>query len=222
MYWINNDYFYYGQASNLVQRFNTHKESMRKGRHRNPKIQSIYNKYGLPLFEVLEKCELECLDEKEQYYIDLYFGQDNCCNLLPLATSTRGRKHSPETIEKNRQSKIGLMVGEKNPFFGRKHSDKTKRLISQSKKGKKFPKIAEAKRGIKASEATRKLFSEIRKYDGSWKAKKVINTETGEIYSCAQEVVDKFNLIGSTFRSRLNGTLKNTTTFIYLINFSTS
>ncbi len=218
MSWPNNDYFYYGQAVKLNHRFGCHKETMKKGKHKNRKVQSIFNKYGLPNFEVIEYCEIENLNEREQFYIDANYGKRGCCNLLPLATSARGYKHSDETKEKNRLSKIGVFDGEKNPFYGRKHTEETKAKISKMRTGKKYPKLSESLKGRRATEETKILLSESHKYGRAWKAKKVIDTETGQIFSCVKEVSDLNNIPASTLRSKLNGSKKNDTKWEHLKN----
>lgn len=49
-----------------------------------------------------------------------------------------GKKASPETKKKFKE----MYSGEKNPMFGKTHSDKTKKLIGIKKYGKKVPKIS--------------------------------------------------------------------------------
>jgi group I intron endonuclease len=54
-----------------------------------------------------------------------------------------GKKHKPETIEKMRKNSNFNGVrkfGESNPFFGKKHNEETKKLLSEKKKGKKLSK----------------------------------------------------------------------------------
>lgn len=215
LYWENNPYFYYGQALNIKRRFSCHKETMRKGKHKNKKIQNIYNKYGYPKYEVLEICSKEELYLKEQYYIDKYITETHCCNLLSIASSSKGYKQSDETKEKNRLARIGMFDGENNPFYGKKHTEETKKKISEQRKGKKYPKLAEVKRGKKASDETKKKLSEIRKYEGSYKSKIVLDTQTGIFYSCAKEVSDLFSISYSTLRAKLNGSLRNNTNWLY-------
>jgi group I intron endonuclease len=46
----------------------------------------------------------------------------------------KGVKMSSESVEKNRQSQIGLQAGDKNPFFGKKHSEESKAKMSAAQK----------------------------------------------------------------------------------------
>lgn len=216
IYWQNNPYYYYGQAVNLNRRKSTHLESIKKGKHRNPKMQSIYNKYGDFIFEPIVYADYQDLNSIEQKYLDKYFNDEFCCNLCPNSFSSKGRVYSQETLNSIRESaknKVKL-IGELNPFYGKKHTEETKRKLSELRKGKKNPKISEAKRGIKASEETKKKLSLIRKYGGAPKAKLILDTNTGVFYSCAKEVSDLYGYVQSTFLSRVNGNRKNNTQFI--------
>lgn len=216
LYWDNNDYYYYGQAINLKRRRATHIESANKNRHRNPKIQSLVNKYGMFNFEVIKYASNEELDTLEQIYIDQHFGNKNCCNICPIASSSKGRKYEGEVLERIRSKRQkGRMLGSKNPFYGKKHTLETKELISKSKIGKKYPAISLAKKGIKSSEETKKKLSLIRSYGGAAKSKIVLDLATGVFYSCAKEVSDLYGYKQSSFRSSLNGHRKNNTNFIY-------
>jgi len=48
----------------------------------------------------------------------------------------KGKHHSAKTKRLLSQQRKGKMVGEDNPFYGKHHSTETKRLISESNKGK--------------------------------------------------------------------------------------
>lgn len=215
MYWDNNNYFYYGQALRLAHRKSCHKETMLKGKHKNPKIQAIFNKYGLPKFEVIERCNPDLLDDIEQYYLDIYHGNKYCCNINKLATSSKGIKQSAESIEKNRVSHLFIFDGENNPFYGKKHSEKTKSILSGQKKGLPIKHWIGINIGKKASPETRKKLSDIKKYGGAPKAKLVLDINTGIFYSCAKEVSDLYNISHSSLRAKLNGARYNNTTWIY-------
>lgn len=218
IYWSNNPYYYYGQAVNLQRRKSTHLESMRKGRHRNPKMQSIYNKYGDFIFEPIEYAEYEELNTVEQKYLDEFFNDELCCNLCPNSFSSKGRVYSEETLKSIREARKNRvkLIGDMNPFFGKTHTEETKRKISESKKGKKFPKISESRRSIKVTDETRRKLSKAKSYGGAPSARTILDTNTGVFYSCAKEVSDLYEFTTSTFRARMNGSRKNNTQFIQL------
>ena len=214
MYWENNDYFYYGQSVNISYRKSSHKNSLLKGIHKNRKVQSVFNKYGLPIFDIVELCTIDMLDEREQLYLDAHHSDKNCCNINKLATSSKGIKQTLESIEKNRISHLLIFDGDKNPFFGKKHSDETKALLSLMKKGKPIPQFIN-RIPTKVTQETRDKLSAIRKYGGAPKAKIVLDVNSGVFYSCAKEVSDLYNIPHSTLRARLNGSFINNTKWIY-------
>lgn len=84
-------------------------------------ITQAISRYGKENFKtiILEWCEsIEELNEREIYYIALHRAQNKAeYNIADGGLGTKG------------------LVGEKNPFFGKKHTDQTKKLMSQMKKG---------------------------------------------------------------------------------------
>jgi len=91
-------------------------------------ITQAISRYGKENFKtiVLEWCEsIEELNEREIYYIALYRAQNKAeYNISDGGLGTKG------------------LVEEKNPFFGKKHTAQTKKLMSQIKKsikGKDHP-----------------------------------------------------------------------------------
>jgi hypothetical protein len=119
------------------------------------------------------------------------------------------------SIREARKNRVKL-IGDMNPFYGKKHTQEAKIKMSESRIGKKFPKLSEAKKGTKASEETRRKLSQARSYGGSAKAKAILDTNTGVFYSCAKEVSDLYGFAPSTFLARMNGNRKNNTQFIQL------
>src|SRR5882757_706508 len=96
--------------------------------------------------EILEYCESDKCLEREQYYIDLLIKE---YNILKRAGSRLGSLHTKETRAKMKgrklfeetrakmsKSKKGLQAGDKNPMFGKKHSNETRTKISSFHKGK--------------------------------------------------------------------------------------
>jgi len=73
-----NNKCYIGQSVHMVQRLGDHKRNLRKGEHINEYFQRAYNKYGIDKFvyEVIEECDKEQLNDKELFWIDLFNSTD--------------------------------------------------------------------------------------------------------------------------------------------------
>jgi group I intron endonuclease len=158
---------YVGSAKAFSKRWRDHKKLLRKNKHYNRYLQNAWNKYGEDSFEfqILEITTEQLLLEKEQYYLDKFAahvsrGGYNMCEFAgrplgrlitsetrkKISESLRGRyggeknpfygkKHSAETLQKIKENSAD-MSGEKNPFYGKKHSEKTKKLLGQKSKGR--------------------------------------------------------------------------------------
>lgn len=122
---------YIGSSIDIYDRvFGDHINELKKDKHYNKYLQRSYNKYSdYFYFVVLEKVSnVDFLIEREQYWMD-YFDSYNSkfgYNLTPTAGSMLGFKHSEET--KKYISEIQI---------GKKQSDETKRKRSESLKGEK-------------------------------------------------------------------------------------
>ena len=92
---------------------------------RNMVIYKALLKYGYAGFrlEILEYCALEVLLSREQFYFDKFSPE---YNILKIAGSSQGFKHSPETVAK---LKI-LHSGKLHPRFNTKPSEQQKLLTS--------------------------------------------------------------------------------------------
>ena len=114
-------------------------------------ISKIYKKRPETLKEVyLKTCYTqEELDEWEQYYIKFY--DTLYPNGYNLEEGGRGGVPSEEVRKKISEALKGLQAGEKNPFYGKTHSEESKKKISESQKGKHL------------SEETKRKMSESRK-----------------------------------------------------------
>lgn len=82
--------------------------------------------------EILEYCEPSKCLIREKHYWDLFNPEYNLAK-DPTAPMS-GRKHSEET----KQILSDSNKGENNPFFGKIHSDEARKKISDAKKGKTF------------------------------------------------------------------------------------
>lgn len=118
---------YIGKDSCLPKRMVFHLRELKTGRHINTYLQNAWNKYGEENFDfyVIEECENKSLSENEVFYIKyLETKSPNGYNCTDGGEGTKGRKHSPESLEKMRISHTGI-----------KHSEETKKKISNSNMG---------------------------------------------------------------------------------------
>jgi len=69
---------YVGQSVNLKKRISVHKSTLRGNYHENEHLQRAYNKYGSDnfLFEILEECDVDSLDEREIFWISEFNSTD--------------------------------------------------------------------------------------------------------------------------------------------------
>lgn len=84
---------YVGSSIHLEKREKEHFRTLRKGTHKNRFLQSSYNNNPNDfVFTVYELVPVEAILKHEQELLDvLYDCQDNCYNINPLASSSRGR-----------------------------------------------------------------------------------------------------------------------------------
>jgi group I intron endonuclease len=144
---------YIGQSRDIEHRFYYYRLSsdwIKKQR----KLYNSLKKYGYEnhVFEVIEECSEEIINEKEIYWIDFYNSVEQGLNLKyggiggrhseetkqNISKSLMGKKQSKETIEKRSQK-----------LKGQKRSEYTKQLMSDSKKNFEITwgnKISEAKK----------------------------------------------------------------------------
>ena len=126
---------YIGQTQCLYLRFRSYRKM-----YTNEYLKKALLKYGLEniIVEILEKdIPLEKLNEREQFYFDTLqpFG-DNGYNICKEAGTTRGRKRPPEEM-KGAIAYLKSRTGNLNHFYGKNHTEETKRLQREVKLGKK-------------------------------------------------------------------------------------
>ena len=65
---------YVGSSRDITERVRVHKARLSRGAHENGYLQNAWEKYGPGLFsfKVLEECLVEHLQNREQFYVDLY------------------------------------------------------------------------------------------------------------------------------------------------------
>jgi group I intron endonuclease len=144
-----NNKVYIGQSINIEKRFFGEKN----GRLPNKHLRSSFKKYGLDnfKFEIIEECNN--LDEREQYWIQHYNSSNRECGYnktiggdadgrlvwdsldeeeqkkISLEAKERWEKRSKEWKEQDREWRQKKYKGNGNPFFGKKHTDETKKKM---------------------------------------------------------------------------------------------
>jgi group I intron endonuclease len=139
---------YVGSTSNFNRRRQEHFKMLRAGTHPCRHLQSSANKHGVSvfIFEVLSQCDVNDLLVCEQAAIDSV-----TTKRLYNANRTADRH---EWAEESKELLRAKRVGEKNPFFGKKHDPETRARMSASRIGR----VAWNK-GKKATDAHRAAIS---------------------------------------------------------------
>jgi|ERR1700744_802936 len=129
---------YIGSAINLSKRLKAYYSKYilnnKKSYIHNALLNYGHSNFSLTIIEYIDisyldkKKARELILEKEQYYLELIMPE---YNILKIAGSSLGYKHTEETIAK--------ISGEKNSMFGKIHSVETKAKISKAFEGKNHP-----------------------------------------------------------------------------------
>lgn len=236
---------YIGQSIDIEKRFKAY-EKINDRTKQQVRLYRSFLKHGVDKhkFEILEECLESELNEKERYYQDLYsaIGKNglNCrlttaidrsgCLSDETLNKLKGKPCSSETRLKISTSLKGKFEGSKNPFYGKTHTKETLQKISKANKGNKYcvgrilseetkRKIGEKSKGNKNC-VGRFMSNDTRKKIGESNRKKVINTETLEIYESYKHVAKEFNLSHNTLQKRLLGSLVNNTPYMYLDDYN--
>jgi group I intron endonuclease len=217
---------YIGQAVNICIRFSTYRKLKCK---MQPRLYSSFKKYGVDnhVFQVIDICDTDQLNDRERYWQDFYNVLSKTgLNCILTATNekkkvisqevkdkirlkTKMYKHTPEAVEKIRKSSTGRVFSEETKKkisesqIGKMVSKNTCDKISKALKGRKIPKEVLAKRSISISGGK------------NWRAKTIIDLETGIFYECITEAAEAKCIKKSTLNNYLIGNRPNKTCLIY-------
>jgi len=125
-----NENKYIGQSKDVEKRWKSHLRDLRKKRHGNTHLSNAFKLYGEEFFEfsVLEECEENRLDEREEFWINefpkekLYNENFNITNLKGKNNPFYGKKHKKDSIQKMSNWGKENYLGENNPNFGKRWS----------------------------------------------------------------------------------------------------
>ena len=227
---------YIGQTISLQRRLSAYKRNDCKGQKR---LFNSFNTYGFEnhIFEVIEECDDDKLNERERHYQDFYnVLSKNGLNCKLTNTNDKKLVHSEESLKKiSESSKNRFWSDERKKQFainrtGVKMSEETKQKISFKNKGNKHTeeyklKMSKIKKGSIVSEETKQKISLNSK--GKIKTKEhlrnislansriILDTKTGIFYNNLKEVSELFEISYSTIKKRMYGKLINNTSFIF-------
>ena len=125
---------YVGQSIDLGKRFTKYFTLSYLKNKNTLVISRALIKYGYANFSIsiLEYCDKDILNEREQYYMDII---KPVYNTLKIAGSSSGYKHTQESKDKRSLSLKGKYTGTNSPLYGRTHTEQTKELMSSMRKG---------------------------------------------------------------------------------------
>jgi group I intron endonuclease len=187
---------YIGQSVNIKRRFSKYRCLTKT--NEQPALVRSFIKYGVEEhnFEIVEECLLEELNIRERYWQEFYdvlkYGLN--CTLVPTDTL-------PMIVSEVTRIKIG------NGNRGKKLSEETKKLISKNHArlnlGKHLSDETKQKLrvrflGKKLSEETKLKMSKL-----ECRCKKIINTETNEIFNSIIELAGYLNITLNSLRYQL-------------------
>jgi group I intron endonuclease len=122
---------YIGSAANFASRFATHRSNLRSGKHRNTKLLNAWKAYGEGAFsfEKLLVCAKEDLVFFEQRCIDAFDAVESGYNILPVAGSALGYRHTDEHKAR--------LAGNKHAR-GLRHTPETIERMAAASRGNKY------------------------------------------------------------------------------------
>lgn len=146
-----NDHGYYGSSYRIEVRWDEHRWWLRRGDHDNRSFQTAWTRDGEDafVFEILEECDRDDLESREQFYLDnvvrwgVDYNQSTLVGRPPKVQRARTEAENRANAERNiaRRKQLGLEHHLPNGmgFKGRTHSAETKLKMRNAKLGRPNP-----------------------------------------------------------------------------------
>lgn len=220
---------YIGQSININNRFKQYISL--KNCKSQIKLYRSFLKHGVKshYFETIEICGIEILNERERYWQDYYKVLNGGLNCILVNGNNIKGKFSKETRLNISKALKGKCSGNKNPFYGKKHTKDVCEKISVSNSlrivsKETRTKMSDARKNIIFSESHKKNISNsligkkrpndvVCKYSLN-RMKTYLDCQTGVYYRGLNEVSNIYNIPVSTLSAMFNGRLKNKTNLI--------
>lgn len=135
-----NNKYYIGSAESFARREWQHKYDLKRGMHKNPRLQAAWNKYGeeMFVFEVIEEVPdgINVLQIEDTYLFKIV-GNEDCYNINTGAESPRTGIILSDTAKQNISvGRKGKHAGKNHYRYGKTVSDEVKKKISDAQRGK--------------------------------------------------------------------------------------
>ncbi len=202
-----NDKSYIGLSKNIERRF---KEHIKDCKFKKYAISNAIEKYGKDnfTFEIVEECSLEKLEKRERYWINKLKTQSpNGYNLTN--GGEKSKIYSKESREKMSNSQ-NWQKGKNNPFYGKKHSEETKKIIGEKAK-KRFEnpeyrkKLSDSHKGLPAwNKGIDHIPQEQRRINAQSFSKKVFCIELKKEFASITAALRFLESQGKSAKSRAN------------------
>ena len=135
-----NGKYYIGSADSFARREWQHKYDLRRGVHKNPRLQAAWNKYGedMFVFEVMEEIPADQSQlQVEDMWLAQHVGLPECYNINTGAELSRlGIKHTEESKLKTSRSRKGKAAGENHYRYGKTVAPEVREKIGAAQRGK--------------------------------------------------------------------------------------
>lgn len=188
---------YVGQSIDISRRFA--KYNSIENTKEQPALVRSFIKYGVinHIFEIIEECKFEELNNRERYWQDFYdvlkYGLN--CQLVP--TDILPMIISEETKKKIGDGNRGKILTEETK---RKISENNaKNMLGKKHKPESIKKLRDFNLGKKLSQETRDKMSKL-----ECRCKKMVNEETGEIFNSIKELSLYLNITLGKLRYHLH------------------
>jgi group I intron endonuclease len=139
-----NNKYYIGSAESYERRVWQHRNDLKRGTHKNPRLQAAWNKYGedMFVFEVLEQVpEGVSTFAHENTYLHIHVGLPNCYNVNTDAIGMRtGIPMSAKSKAQLSANRVGKHAGAEHYRYGQTVAPEVREKIGAAQRGK--PKAA--------------------------------------------------------------------------------
>lgn len=159
LFFTDTPYFYIGSTTNFKRRLSYHLSQLKWNRHDNVNFQRVWNelsvdksiRYSTIEFDDIKSAnefELQlieaCRDDRYMLNIGLSLRAGDLLTINPnrediLRRRSITRLSNWEKLSVSERIAIRDMRGEKNPMYGRTHSEKARKAIAIKRTGMKFP-----------------------------------------------------------------------------------